>query len=253
MSLPDTRPLGTLGQLSPVPPTKVATKADTEADDWDDDDLWGDLFDPTFTNDDGMAGTEASLPKHFLAHILARTVTDLVRAGLKSVRTSLIADAHYLYLKDVELPEDVCFVKELEWAGVTAPEGGGLLVQVEPDRWRPTDQLLAEAGPPVPLDIWMAASFHSESLRQVAKAALAEGEMGLAEDFLLEASQTGDEICTLLLAVIASRRGAFHSAERLLRGNPRRRATPRGRLRTRVAPDRHRQERRGSTEAPARR
>lgn len=220
MPLPSTHALGTVGQLSPLPPTRVATGEDAEADDWYDDDLWGELFEPTFTDDDGTASTEVSLPEHYLAHILVKTVTDLVRAGLPSVRTSLIADAHYLYLKDVELPEDSCFVQDLEWAGLAAPEGGGLLIQVEPDRWRPIDRVLIEAKTPVPHGIWMAAALHTDGLRQVAEAAMAEGEMGIAEEFLFNASKGGDQICTLMLAVIASRNGAFHSAESLLRGIP---------------------------------
>ncbi|WP_067604514.1 protein kinase domain-containing protein [Nocardiopsis listeri] len=212
MRVPDTRTLR-YTEASPstlVSPTRVVTDED---DFWD---LWGegDSFDEE-TTDPTPPGPEA--PAHQLAHVLARTVTDLVRAGLSSVSTNLLAEAHVIHLEGVSLPENASFTKDLEWVALPSPHGGGLLVSVGPDEWFPADTHFAESTGPIPWGLWILAATSAKYPSRVVAGALREGEAEVARTVLDWGARHGDPICMMTLGISLFRAGRFRTAEGLLR------------------------------------
>lgn len=212
MRVPDTRTLR-YTEASPstlVSPTRVVTDED---DFWD---LWGvgDSFDEE-TTDPTQPGPEA--PAHQLAHVLARTVTDLVRAGLSSVPTTLLAEAHTVHLEGISLPEDASFTKDLEWAALPPPHGGGLLVSVGPDEWRPAETHLAASTEPIPWGLWTLAATSTKYPSRVAACALREDEAEVARAVIDWGAHNGDGICMMMLGISLFRGGRFRKAEGFLR------------------------------------
>ncbi|MFE6389791.1 protein kinase domain-containing protein [Nocardiopsis dassonvillei] len=227
MRMSDTRTLGYTALLPSerLSPTKVVTD---ENDFWDELE-WGkwDSLD-----EDGNETTpippkrEAEAPAHQLAHVLAWTVTDLVRAGLPSVSTNLLAEAHTIHLEGITLPEDASFMKDLEWAALPSPHGGELLVSIGPDEWRPTDTRLSEATGPVPMGLWILAATNARFPSRIAVNALHEGEAVVADAVLDWGARQGDSICMMMLGVSLFRRGRFQKAEELLRASLKYRHAP---------------------------
>lgn len=223
MRVPGTRALGyTAVPLSePVAPTKVVTDEDDFGDSWG---IW-DLFD----GDEGATGPtspEPEAPTHRLAHILARTVSDFVRAGLFSVSTNLLAEAHVIHLEGVTLPEDASFTKDLEWAALPAPHGGGLLVSTGSDKWRPTAAYLAESTGRIPWGVWVLAATSVEVPSRIVIAALREGEAEVARTIIDWGARNEDPICMMMLGVSLFRSGRLRKAEGFLRAALRYRHAP---------------------------
>lgn len=158
--------------------------------------------------------------EHPLAHVLARTVTDLVRAGLSSVPTMLLSDAHVVHLRGVNLPEDSSFVEELDWACRPVPQGGGLLLSVLGDHWRPTESFLTRATDPVPSELWFTAANHvtgEGAIAEIAMNAMTQGQPEVALSILTQATAQGDLASKGLLALIALQADDHRHAEPLLR------------------------------------
>ncbi|MFD6949091.1 hypothetical protein A6A08_06950 [Nocardiopsis sp. TSRI0078] len=157
---------------------------------------------------------------HALAHSLARTVTDLARAGLPTVSNDLLAKAHTVHLHDVHLPEGMSFIEELNWACLPVPRGGGLLVSAQGTRWRPADHLLAEAGGPVPRELWFTAAANASGEvgpADVAMNALRMDEYEIALSILIQASEHDDLAARGLLGLLSAQARDYRRAEPLLR------------------------------------
>ncbi|MES0836684.1 protein kinase domain-containing protein [Nocardiopsis tropica] len=201
-----------------VPATLALTKVQEDRlihagspTDVDESDLWGSWQTPP----------PPSAPKeHALAEILVSTVTDLVRAGLPSVPTNLLAQAHKARLRGVRLPEGTSFIEEMNWACRPAPAGAGLLVSLLGNRWRPSDRVLEEADGPVPRDLWFVAAANAPSEvgpADIATNALHMDEYEIALSILAQASEQEDLPSKGLLGLLSMQARDYDRAEPLLR------------------------------------
>lgn len=100
---------------------------------------------------------EKAPARYPLSHVLAHTVACLLRTGLPSVSTDLLARTYALCLPDGESPDEEWFSEALYWATRPAPEGEELL-RGDHGGWRLAEPLREFLPHAIPRQLWLTAA-----------------------------------------------------------------------------------------------